>query len=300
MIGFVVNPVSGNGSGSKKWRIIENVLISRGIAYSVKMTQTGLDAKSFAGDFAADPAISSVVAVGGDGTVHETANGLFSAGSLKPLGYIPAGSGNDFALGFGIPSRTEDALEVILSQRAVRRADVLKYGDRIAVSSVGVGLDGRIALVTNTASYKKWLNRIKLGKLSYVLSLVRVLAAYKPRRITLTVDGADHIFDRVWLVATANIPYYGGGMMICPGADPADGSAEICVVSGIGRAELLAVFPRVYKGTHTTHPAVRFLRGSRIGLCSEHALDIHMDGETAGKTPIELEVVPAALSIIAP
>lgn len=112
------------------------------------------------------------------------------------------------------------------------------------------------------------------------------------------VDGVKHELDKAWLITTANIPYFGGGMKICPEANPADGSAEICVVSGIGRLTLLAVFPKVYKGSHTSHPAVHFFRGRHISIEAVHPLDVHMDGEAASSTPLSLEVIPAALTVI--
>jgi len=300
MIGFVVNPVSGNGRGMKNWRIVETALKEKDIPYKVKFTKAALEAEQFAIDFAGNPAVTSIAAVGGDGTVHEAANGLFKAGGSKPLGYIPAGSGNDFARGFGLPTGTEDALQVILGPHHLRAADVIHSEGKIAICSTGAGFDGKVARVTNTAVYKNWLNKLKLGKLAYVISLVRVLVSYRPCEAKITVDGVDHGFNRVWLITFANIPYFGGGMKICPDADPGDGTASICVVSGIGKLELLAVFPRVYKGTHISHPAVHFLQGRRITLHSVEPLDIHMDGEAAGTTPVHLEVMPAAISVIVP
>jgi len=300
MIGFIVNPVSGNGKGLKTWRLLETNLTAKGISYRVIFTEAARDAIRHTASFAVDSTITTIVAVGGDGTVHECANGIYSAGSDKPLGYIPAGSGNDFARGFGIPSHPIDALNLIIEEHTILQADLIRYNDRIAINSVGIGFDGRIALVTNTAPYKRWLNRIKLGKVAYVISLIRVLATYQPCAVTLTVDGIEQHIKDVWLIAVANIPYYGGGMMICPQANPTNGMIEMCVVSGIGRFELLTVFPRVYKGTHTSHRAVKLLQASQIRVHSEHALDIHMDGETAGTTPVELEVIPAAVKIVVP
>lgn len=300
MIGFIVNPASGNGRGRKAWKQIEHVLRHSSIHYTVKFTQAFQDAARYAETLGNDDQIDAVIAIGGDGTVHEAANGLFRAGATKSIGYIPAGSGNDFARGFGIPLGILEALNVVIGPHMTVCSDVIRCGDRIAVSSIGIGLDGRIARVTNSAGYKRWLNRIKLGKLAYVISLVRVLTTYKPGRILINVDGQEQSIDETWLAAVTNIPYYGGGMMICPEAVQNDGQADLCIVSGVGRAELLAVFPRVYKGTHTSHPATKFTRGKSIEIHSVRTLDIHMDGEYAGTTPAVLEVVPSALNVMVP
>jgi diacylglycerol kinase (ATP) len=329
MIGFVVNPASGNGRGRKVWKQIEGIMRNREVPFLVQFTTGQRDAEQFAMEWASCISeVTIIVAVGGDGTVHEVANGIFRANavdtaiennsaipalpaipaipinpahSTKPLGYIPAGSGNDYARGHHIPLQPLLALEAILSlSPSIRCIDLIKMNNRIAVNSVGVGLDGRIARVTNEASYKKLFNQLKLGRLAYVLSLVRVLFTYRTCSATLSIDGKRYLASKVWFIATANIPFYGGGMQICPQADPVDGQAELCVVSAIHRMELLRVFPQVYKGTHIYHKAVTFYQGRRIEIEAEHPLDIHMDGEMAGTTPVTLEVLPAMLNIIVP
>ncbi len=329
MIGFVVNPASGNGRGRKVWQQLEAVLRNREVSYMVRFTRGRLDAEQFALEWARDSIeVTIIVAVGGDGTVYEVANGIYSASvyletnritqsnqaahpdpsyvpisthCTKSLGHIPAGSGNDYARAHGIPSQPVFALEIVLSSTPnIRCIDLIKMNDRIAVNSIGVGLDGRIARVTNEASYKRLLNRLKLGRLSYVLSLVRVLFTYRTSSTALSIDGEPILADKVWFIATANIPYYGGGMQICPLADPVSGQAELCIVSAIHRVELLRVFPQVYKGTHIHHKGVTFYRGRSIQIDAKEALDIHMDGEMAGTTPVTIEVLPAILSIIIP
>lgn len=300
MIGFIVNPVSGNGRGAKIWKRLQAVLEERRVAYAVQFTAGPLDAWRLAERWAQDPALDAVVAVGGDGTLHETANGLHRAAGDKPLGFIPSGSGNDFARGMGLPADPLAALDVVLARPRLRRIDLIRSPERISLGAAGAGFDASVARATNASGYKRWLNRLRLGKLAYVLTMIHVLLRYRPGRVTVTVDGETHAFDRVWLITVANIPYFGGGMMICPAAVPDDSLAEVCVVSNLGKLELLTVFPRVYKGTHTTHPAVRFLKGRRVRIEAETPLDTHMEGESAGLTPVELETVPTAVQVIVP
>lgn len=300
MLGFIVNPNSGNGHGVRAWQQIERILMHRSIPYKVAYTKAARDAYSYAASFITDHRISALIAVGGDGTLHEVANGIHQSKSTTPLGFIPAGSGNDFARGFGIPMQIKQALELIVGPHALMQADVIRNGQRVAVCSIGTGFDGLAARVTNTASYKKWLNRLYLGKLAYVISLVRVLVTFKPCETTVTIDGHKHTFQDAWLIATANSPHIGGGMAICPEAMPTDGVADICVVSGISKLKFLSVFPRVYKGTHTSLEAAHFLRGKHIQIATAKPLDIHMDGESAGFSPVVLEVLPAAIQVIVP
>lgn len=300
MIGFIINPVSGNGRGKTVWQRLETLLNEQQIPYTARFTAKPLDASLHAGELANDPAVHAVVAIGGDGTVHETVNGLFRAGRKVPFGYIPSGSGNDFARGLGLPAKPEEALGLVTGPHRLRHIDLIRSPERTSPCAAGAGFDATVSKTANSSSYKKWLNRLHLGKLSYVLSLVRVLIRFRPARAKITVDGTAHEFDRVWLVTVANIPFFGGGMKICPQADPSDGLADICVVSGIGKWDLLATFPRVYKGTHTTHPAVRFLRGKSIRIETSAPMDVHMEGETVGTTPVELEVETACIPVIVP
>lgn len=318
MIGFVVNPASGNGRGRKVWQQLEEILGKREVPYMVRFTAGQRDAEQFAMEWASNAnekenGVTIIVAVGGDGTVHEVANGIYMANEAnsansanpshftKPLGHIPAGSGNDYARGHGIPLQPLFALEIILSSSLnIRYIDLIKMNNRVAVNSIGIGLDGRIARVTNLAIYKKLFNKLKLGRISYVLSLVRVLFTYQTCSATLSIDGKRYLVSKVWFIATANIPFYGGGMQICPLADPVSGYAELCVVSAIPRMELLRVFPQVYKGTHIYHKAITFYQGRKIEIEAERPLDIHMDGEMAITTPVTIEVLPGMLSIIVP
>ncbi len=295
-----MNPAAGNGNGMKVWHQIEPILIQRNQPYRAAYTEGERDAYRFVLDFLADDRTTTIVAVGGDGTLHEVANGICQAQSDIPLGYIPAGSGNDFARGHGIPMQPEKALELLLGPHTTILSDRLRIGERIAMNSIGAGFDARVARVTNTASYKKWFNTLRLGKLAYVITLARVLFSYKPGRTTLTVDGQSYHYDHVWLIAVVNIPYIGGGMAICPDASPTDGIANVCVVSNIGKLKLLLLFPRVYKGTHTNMKETHFHSGRQMMITADQPLDVHMDGEAAGSTPISLTVQSAAVRVIVP
>lgn len=298
MIGFVVNPVSGNGYGAKVWHKMEAILRTRNIDYTVHFTSHKGEAAQLAQRLIDDHRPRVVVAVGGDGTVSEVAHGMYQASYPCCLGYIPAGSGNDFARGHSLPLDPLEALELILSSSNTRLIDVLTIGDRLAVSTIGVGLDGQVAKATNESVYKKWLNRIRMGKAAYIFALIQVLFTYRPCSAILTVDGNETRFSNVWLIAIANIRYYGGGMMICPDAQPDDGMANICVVSRVSRFELLRIFPLVYSGKHVAHHAVQFLRGQRIDVQADHPLFVHTDGESAMTTPLHVEVQPKRLPIV--
>jgi diacylglycerol kinase (ATP) len=290
MLGFIVNPVAGNGRGAAVWKRLEAELKRRGAVYRVRMTSKEGEAKKLAAELLQKEEVTHIVAVGGDGTVNEVINGICESGISCPFGHVPAGSGNDFARGHNLPSDPLQALERILAAGKQKRIDLLRFNGRLAVNAVGAGFDGQVAKTTNEAGYKRWLNRVKLGMLSYVISMLRVLFSYQPCRVVLTVDGKQEQLENVWLIAVANIPNYGGGMVICPGAVPDDGLAEVCVVSSVSRLNLLRAFPLIYRGAHVRHPAVRFFRGHYIRIQAEKALVVHADGEVAAVTPVTVEV----------
>lgn len=299
MFAFVVNPAAGNRRGERVWREVEAELVRLGVAYCAALTAGAGEAGELAVRFVRECAPQAVVAVGGDGTIHEAVNGLWQAGltSACAFGHIAAGSGNDFARGHGLGLTPLEALHELLSAKPAA-IDLLRVGDRVAVNSAGTGLDGEVARATNRASYKRLLNKLGLGKLSYVFSLVRVLATYRPAPVVIIVDGAEHRHDNVWLIAPCNIPHYGGGMQIAPRARCDDGLAELCVVSGIGRLKLLLLFPLVYSGKHVSIPAVRFYSGRSVRLTPVRPLVTHTDGEQAEGSEQHIEVLPGALLVL--
>ncbi|WP_135554224.1 diacylglycerol/lipid kinase family protein [Paenibacillus cymbidii] len=299
MFVFVVNPAAGNRRGERVWREVEAELTRLGVAYRAALTTGPGEAGELTIRLVREWAPEAVVAVGGDGTVHETVNGLWRAGltPVCPFGHIAAGSGNDFARGHGLRSAPLEALHELLAAKPAA-IDLLRLGDRVAVNAAGTGLDGEVAQTTNRASYKRLLNKLRLGKLSYVLSLVRVLATYRPTSIVIAVDDAEYRHDNVWLIASCNIPPYGGGMYIAPRARCDDGLVELCVVSGIGRLKLLLLFPLVYSGKHAARPEVSFYSGRTVRLTPARPLVTHTDGEQADGSEQCIEVLPGALLVL--
>lgn len=301
MLLFVVNGKAGNGRGSKAWRMVEAELRRRGVGYraiaaaSAEETTAAVREALQAGD------VQAVAAVGGDGTLHALLPLL--AGSGIPLGLIPAGSGNDTARAFGIPRRPLAALETFLAGRT-QPADLIRFGadtgeKRLALTSLAIGLDAAVVHDVNSSRYKRWCNRLGLGSLAYIVGLLRVLAKYKPRTVTVTVDGETRTFRNVWLSAVTNTSSYGGGLRINPDARPADGRLHVCVVHGCTALRLLRVFPTILNGSHVRTPYVTQLRGQVARIAGDEAIPSVGDGEAAGQAPIAAELVPAQLLFVA-
>jgi diacylglycerol kinase (ATP) len=236
-----------------------------------------------------------LVVVGGDGMVSLGVNHVAETG--VPLGIVAAGTGNDLARGLGLPfddpAAATDELVAALA-RAPRRIDLglIRHG----------GLRTWFACVVSTgfdAVVNERANRMTRprGRSRYTIALLRELATFRPRRYTITIDGVRRE-QRAMLVSVANSGSLGGGMRIVPHADLADGLLDVFIVHPLSRTGLLAVFPKVFAGKHIDHPAVEFVQGRRITI-EAHDIIAYADGERIGALPIEVEVVPRALSVFA-
>ncbi len=239
---------------------------------------------------AAKEGIPLVVAVGGDGTVHEVANGL--AGTGTALGVIPAGKGNDFARSLGIPLSPARAAELI-STGFLRVIDLGMVGGRYFLNVSGVGFDAEVAQEVNSSGRKLG------GPLTYILGVLKMLRRYDPVPVEIVLDGVV-VRERILVVAIGNTPYYAAGMKMVPHARPDDGKFGICVAGNLTKAETLAMLPLVYSGRHISHNKVSTYSAARVELRSDIALAIQADGEIVGRLPAVFTVATGCLRVIVP
>ncbi|BAB05672.1 BH1953 [Halalkalibacterium halodurans C-125] len=295
MYGLIVNKASGNGKGQRTWKKVEYELQIRNTPYLVRFTSGSGHATTIVKELLTE-GVKTIIAVGGDGTINEVANGLVN--HRVPLGIIPAGSGNDFARCLNIPMHYEKALHRIFENKQ-KKVDLLHLGQRHCLTVTGIGFDGKIAKTVNEAIYKNWFNQFGFGGLSYVLSMLEVLKDYRPTNIQITVDGKELFFSGVWLVAVANSPNYGGGIRICPEASYDDGLLNICVVHGMSKWQLLRLFPKAYKGKHVVmEQHVTLLTGKDVYVQSDTPVLVQSDGEPIMESPVRLQIKKGALSVV--
>jgi YegS/Rv2252/BmrU family lipid kinase len=241
-----------------------------------------------------------LVAVGGDGTVNEVVNGI--AGVVGPeLAIVPRGTGRDFARTFAIGSRFDDAVRIALEGRT-RTLDAARVtyrswsGDeRLGwFANVGsAGMSGAIARRANDSS--KALG----GRLSYLSAILAVFARWQVSDVEVTVDD-ERRSGPMHDVVVANGAYFGGGLHICPDAQPDDGLLDVLLIGHLTKADLALTLPKAYKGKHLPHPKAELLRGRRVTVDAGEPLPVELDGEQPGTTPVTFEVVPAALQLRVP
>ncbi|MEU7591101.1 diacylglycerol kinase family protein [Micromonospora sp. NPDC049230] len=237
----------------------------------------------------------ALVAIGGDGTVHRAMQAV--AGTAVPFGPVPAGTGNDFALDTGFPADPVAAVDVIASALRADRTHVVDLARMTGVDGVerwfgAVLAAGFDAIVNERANRMRWPR----GPRRYDLAILVELARLRPRRYTLRLDGVPHDLDAV-LVAVGNCPTYGGGMRICPAADPTDGLLDVVVAGRVNRRTLIRVKPRIYRGTHVGHPLVTSYRARTVELAAD-GIVTYADGERSLELPVTISAVPGALRLL--
>ncbi|CAG9620825.1 diacylglycerol/lipid kinase family protein [Sutcliffiella rhizosphaerae] len=292
---FIVNKTSGNGKGYQSWLKVEEILKNMEIDFLVEFTEYVGHAKEIAEKQSFFQDAMAIVVIGGDGTIHEVVNALV----LKdvPLAVIPAGTGNDYARSLHIPFNVEEALERVF-KGIPTWIDTPKVDKEYFISIAGMGFDGKVAEVTNQSKSKNILNKIGLGNLVYIINIFKVLFTYQPTGVKITIDGKEIDFHDVWLIAIANLPYYGGGLKICPDARADDEKFDICIVSGISRWELLLVFPRVFRGSHITHRHVSMFKGETVLLAPNSNMILQCDGEIMVKEELFFSIEKKSLKIL--
>ena len=296
---IIVNPAAGAGKTAKKWPQIMTLLKSLGLDFEHDVTEAPGHAIELAKS-AAKKGYEIVVSVGGDGTLHEIVNGLHEAGATTDVavGIVNTGTGADYIRTLGLPRRYKEACKCLLSpSRRTVDLGVVEYTKdgqrkkRLFVNFAGIGFDAEVVKAT-TEKFKA------LGDMpSYLMGLFSTLMSYENRDVSITVDG-EHGERRICTVLLNNGRYGGGGMMPAPNADPGDGFFDLVIIDDITKPDLIMSLPRIYRGTHLTHPKVTLMRAREVEITPTLTSAVQADGELLGEAPARFTVLPAALTVI--
>ena len=292
-IGLIVNPTSDKGRGA-----------ALGLEVAARLEAEGHEVIDLSDETAAgarDRALAGIASgldvlavTGGDGTANLGVN--LCAGTETVLAIVAAGTGNDIARSLQLPVHDAVAAAKVIADGTVRVIDAGRHTDAHGISRwfagvLGAGFDSVVNERANTWGWPK-------GRMRYNLAIARELPVFKPIPYVIEVDGVRHD-TQAMLVAVANGPSYGGGMLVCPDASFDDGLFDICVVHQISTIEFLKVFPKVFSGKHVGHPAVQILRGKEVRL-EAAAIVSYADGERFAPLPMSCQIVPAALNVLVP
>lgn len=285
---FIINPRARSGLGHLIWNRLKAKLHRRQISFCEHFTKYPGHACRIARELTRSLPDESgkqlvIVALGGDGTVNEVINGLENMEHVL-FGYIPIGSGNDFARGMGLPRIPEESLEMILDKGEEMQIDlgVVRRGGktrRFAVSS-GMGFDAAVCHEVCVSPWKKFLNRMKLGRLSYVLIALHRIIGDKPAQITIRDrEGHEKQFSKAYFAAVMNQQFEGGGIRFSPKAKPDDGLLDVIVISKLPKLLLILLLPTAFAGLHIYFPGVYTCQAKAVKIKSDRPLPLHADGE---------------------
>jgi diacylglycerol kinase (ATP) len=286
----VANPTAGGGKAGRLIGKVDAHLHALGVPHEIRLSESAADLEELARRAAADGA-EIVAALGGDGSVNGVANGLL--GSTSALAVIPAGTGDDFAKAIGV-AKLDTAMRR-LANPVIRAIDVVRVvagaTERRFVNVAGAGFDSEVNETANAMTAKLG------GTGTYVVAVLRTLRTFSAARYDITVDEQTLALPAM-LAIVGNGVSYGGGMKVLPSASITDGLLDVCIVEELSRSAFLRAFPRVFRGTHVSHPKVRMLRGRTVKLEADRRIQVYADGERVGPLPAIFEIEPGALRAV--
>lgn len=286
MLHIIYNPQSSTGNGKKVFKQTEKVLLEEKFEYKVYETTGPGSAKMYAKDITSNEENDVIIVIGGDGTLNEVFNGINDYSKVT-LGYIPSGSGGDFARDLKISLDPETAIKSVLHPKEYKFMDVgnltnAECNKRFCVSA-GIGFDAAVCHEALHSKIKVFLNKFGLGKLTYIVIAIKQILSTKKHGCTLILDDVRKIkLDHFYFITTMIHKYEGGGFMFCPKAKCDDGLIDICVAGNIPKLKVLCIMPTAFKGHHTRFKGVDTYTAKKIRIVSDEKLPIHADGEYAG------------------
>ncbi len=293
----LTNPVSGHGAAIRAAQLAIARLHRRGVEVVEIIGDDAQDARHLVGA-AIEKGTDAVMVTGGDGVVSNALQVL--AQTDIPLGIIPAGTGNDHAREFKIPTKDPEAAADIVVDGYTETIDLGRLqcanGHKNSVKWFGtVAAAGFDSLVTDRANRMRWPH----GRLRYYIAMLAELSQLRLLPFRMVLDETKEIDADITLAAFGNTRSYGGGLLICPDADRADGLIDITMVHEASRAKLVRLFPTVMKGTHVNLDEVSTARARSIHVDSA-GINVYADGDFACALPAEISAVKGALRILRP
>jgi YegS/Rv2252/BmrU family lipid kinase len=300
----IVNPRSAGGRTGRRWTAVAETLAARlgpvetrfterpghGIVLTRALLEEGFD---------------RIIAAGGDGTINEVANGFLDGDRpVRPqaaLGVLPLGTGGDFRRTLGAPEEPHEAVEALARSeprlldvgKAVFRGWDGRRHVRYFVNLVSFGMGGEVASrAQNVFSHLG-------GKAAFLWATLAAFFRYRSKQVRLRLDGAEAALPfEIYNVAVGNGRFHGGGMQVCPTADPYDGLLEVTVIEYLRRRDAIRDLPVLYSDNVYQHPKVRHLRGRRLIAESLEEVRIEVDGEPLGALPLEISVLPGCVAVL--
>jgi len=288
-VAVIANPVSGRGRGRQAAELLATALLGRGHKVELRITRAPGEAAALAAEL--DPDTERIVVAGGDGTLNEVVNGLPDPARI-PLAPLAVGTANMLARELRLPKQPE-ALVRVLERGSVERMDLAVANGQRFVGVAGVGFDAWL-----TQAVQQHRGR-RLGFSGWVLPILRTLWHYQQPQLRVCVDDGPCLASG--FVVVANLANYGGLFRVAPAAGPTSGDLQLCV---LGRARVREIARLVWpamRGRIATCRGVQMLSAQRVRIVAEGVpVPVQLDGDPAGTTPLEVQLLPRALRVVIP
>lgn len=299
---IIMNPSSKSGRGLRIWQKLKPVFEERNIPYQLMLSTHIGHVSEYVREITESDTVVNLIILGGDGTINEALQGIGDFSKVN-IGYIPTGSSNDLARAMKLDKNPMKILEAILNGQTSRTLDigVLTYCSRDAATSKlphegmpdsrrfivssGIGFDAAVCEEALSSNIKDVLNKLKLGKLTYLGIALKQIIAAKPVACDLFLDDKEPIHvERFLFIASMIHKYEGGGFKFCPDADAADGLLDICFVGNIPKLLILFALPTAFFGKHYIFPHISHYSAGKIEIKTSVPLWVHTDGEVYYKS----------------
>jgi len=297
----IVNPNAGKGKGEKDWHKIAKLLRDH---LKFQAVFTGYKRHAIKLGFQGiEQGYKKIIVVGGDGTMNEVVNAVFKQKRIPTdqitLGMITVGTGNDWAHMFGISHKYREAVETILQKKIfLQDAGIVSYfkedqpEERYFINMAGLGFD---AMVVEKANRQKEMG--KSGMVVYLANILSNLWKYNHLHTHIRID--HHVIkEEVFTISIGIGRYTGGGMRQTPDSIPDDGLFDLTVIKKMKKLNVLRSLPMLYNGKIKRHPKVHSFRGSHIRIDSDPPINVEVDGESLGHSPIEIKSLPKSIRVI--
>jgi len=285
-IALLTNPTAGKGRGARYRDVAMERLRASGLTVRNLTGRDAAESQDLAHQAVAE-GVDALVVVGGDGMVHIAIQAL--AGTGVPLGLVPAGTGNDVARYFSVPRKDPAAAADVVIAGRTRTIDLARSGDQHYLTVLAAGFD---AVVNERANKMTWPQ----GQMRYNLATLAELRTFEPIPYILDLDGETCSLEAM-LVAVGNGPSFGGGLRITEGALLDDGLLDVVIIKPMTKLGLVRTYPKLFKGTHTTHPQYEHHRVRTVTVAAP-GIVAYADGERFGALPLTVECAPGALTVL--
>lgn len=299
----IVNPKAGSGKGLKDWPIISNQMYNSGLRFTCVFTEHKYHAIELTVK-AINDGFRHIVAVGGDGTIHEVVNGIFIQKAAPTtdiyLAVVPTGTGNDWIRMFGISKTYSEAVRSLVAKKTVLQ-DVAKvefYETRVKhvrymANVAGLGFDAVVNL-----KYNHLKDDGKYGKSLYIRSTLNTFLGFRSQKFSINVDDRPFYEGMVFSGAVGIGKYNGGGMQQTPKATIDDGLMDLTIIKKISKLKVLRNFRLLYSGNIYDIPKVLFCQAKKIEISTLPESRIEIDGEAVGTSPFKFELVPKSIRVV--